>query len=60
MIHTQTTTPNHIALRAGKKRRVLYGVGALVSVFEKSATELKLKTKITKMQKHNTNGDIQR
>ena len=36
MTHTQTTYTNHIALRVGKK-----GVGALASVFEKSATELK-------------------
>ena len=38
MTHTQTTCPNRIALRAGKK-----GVrpGAQDSGFEKSATELK-------------------
>ena len=41
MIHTQTTCPNCIALRAGKKEACPAGVGALASVFEKSATELK-------------------
>ena len=41
MIHTQTTCPNRIALRAGKKGVRLAEVGALASVFEKSATELK-------------------
>ena len=41
MTHTQTTYPNRIALRAGKKGARLAGVGALTSVFEKSATELK-------------------
>ena len=44
--HTQTNCPNRIALRAGKK-----GVGALVSVFEKSATELKLKQKLLKYKR---------
>ena len=39
MTHTQTTCPNRIALRAGKKRARPAGVGA--SVFEKSGTELK-------------------
>ena len=41
MTHTQTTYTNRIALRAGKKGARLAEVGALASVFEKSATELK-------------------
>ena len=42
MNHTQTTFTNPIALRAGKKGARPAEVGALASVFEKSATELKL------------------
>ena len=42
MTHTQTTYTNRIALRAGKKGARPAEVGALASVFEKSATELKL------------------
>ena len=57
MAHTQTTSSNRIALRAGKEGAHPAEVGALASVFEKSATELK---KITKMQTHNTNSDIHR
>ena len=41
MTHTQTTYTNRIALRAGKKGAHPAEVGALASVFEKSATELK-------------------
>ena len=41
MTHTQTTNTNRIALRAGKKGARPAEVGALASVFEKSATELK-------------------
>ena len=41
MTHTQTTYINRIALRAGKKGTRPAEVGALASVFEKSATELK-------------------
>ena len=41
MTHTQTTYTNRIALRAGKKGARSAEVGALASVFEKSATELK-------------------
>ena len=41
MTHTQTTYINRIALRAGKKGARPAEVGALASVFEKSATELK-------------------
>ena len=41
MIHTQTTCTNRIALRVGKKGACPDEVGALASVFEKSATELK-------------------
>ena len=41
MTHTQTTYVNRIALRAGKKVARPAEVGALASVFEKSAPELK-------------------
>ena len=41
MTLTQTTYTNRIALRAGKKGARPAEVGALASVFEKSATELK-------------------
>ena len=41
MTHTQTTHINRIALRMGKKGARPFEVGALASVFEKSATELK-------------------
>ena len=41
MNHTQTTYTNRIALRAGKQGARPAEVGALVSMFEKSATELK-------------------
>ena len=41
MIHTQTTYINCIALRVSKKGARPAEVGALASVFEKSATELK-------------------
>ena len=40
MTHTQTTYINRIALRAGTKGARPAEVGSLVSVFEKSATEL--------------------
>ena len=43
MTHTQTTCRNHIALRAGKKGAHPAEVGALASVFEKSAIELNQK-----------------
>ena len=43
MTHTQTTYTNRIAPRAGKKGARPAEVGALASVFEKSATELKQK-----------------
>ena len=43
MTHIQTTCLNRIALRAGKKEARPAEVGALASVFEKSATELKQK-----------------
>ena len=48
MTHTQTTYINCIALRAGKKGAHHAEVRALASVFEKSATELKLKQKLLK------------
>ena len=41
MTHTQTTYINRIALCTGKKGAHPAEVGALASVFEKSATELK-------------------
>ena len=41
MTHTQTAFTNRIALRAGKKGARSAEVGALASVFEKLATELK-------------------
>ena len=43
MTHTQTAYINRIALRVGKKGARPAEVGALTSVFEKSATELKQK-----------------
>ena len=48
MTHTPTTYINRIALRAGKKGACPDEVGAMASVFEKSATELKLKQKLLK------------
>ena len=48
MTHTQTTCPNCISLRAGKKEARPADVGALASVFKKSATELKLKQNLLK------------
>ena len=42
MTHSQTAFTNRIALRAGKKGARPAEVGAQASVFEKSATELKL------------------
>ena len=43
MTHTQTTYINRIVLRAGKNGACPAEVGALASVFEKSATKLKQK-----------------
>ena len=51
MTHTQTTCPNRIALHTGKKGACPAGVGALASVFEKSATELRLKQKLLKCKR---------
>ena len=48
MTHTQTTYINRIALRVSKKGARPAEVGALGSVFEKSATELKQKLKCKK------------
>ena len=56
MTHTQTTCLKRIALHTGKKGARPAEVGALASLFKKSATELK----ITKMQTNNTNSDFQR
>ena len=46
MTHTHTTYINRIAPHAGKKGARPAEFGALASVFEKSATELKLKQKL--------------
>ena len=43
MTHTQTTCPTRVAFRAGKKGVRPADIGALASLFEKSATELKQK-----------------
>ena len=48
MIHIQTTSPNHIALHVGKNGAGPAGVRALASMFEKSATEFRLKQKLLK------------
>ena len=42
MTHTQTIYSNRIALREGKKEATPAEVGPLASIFEKSATKLKL------------------
>ena len=51
MTHTQTTCPNRIALRVGKKGAHPAEVGVLASVFEKSATELKFKRKLLRCKR---------
>ena len=51
MTRTQTTRPNSIALRAGKKGARSDEAGALTPESEKSATELKHKQK--QKQKNN-------
>ena len=48
MTHTQTTCSNRISLRARRKGARPAEVGALAPVFEKSATDLKLKQKLLK------------
>ena len=49
MTHTQPTCQNCIALRAGKKKEANPAeVRDLAPVYEKSATELKLKQKLLK------------
>ena len=48
MTNTQTTCPNRIALRVGKKGACPTDVGALAPLFEKSATEPKQKRKLQK------------
>ena len=68
MSQTQITCPNRIALRADKKEARPYEVGAMATMFEKSATKLKLKLKLLKCTKkktkktktQNANSDIQR
>ena len=51
MTHTPTTCPNRIALRTSKKGVYPAEVRALALVFEKSATELKLKQKLLKCKR---------
>ena len=51
MTNTQATCPSCIALRAGKKEVRPAEVGALTSVFEKSATEFKLRQKLLKFKR---------
>ena len=58
MTHTQTTYINRIALCVGKKGVCPAEVGALASVFEKSATELKQQKLLKCKQTNNTNSDI--
>ena len=48
MTYTQTTYPNRVALRVGKKMVCPAAVGALAPLLEKSATKLKLKQKLLK------------
>ena len=50
MTHAQTTCPNCIVLCVGKKGLHPAEVGTLAPVFEKSATELKLKQKLLKFK----------
>ena len=54
MTHTQTTYPNRIALRAGKKGARPAEVGALVQKIIYRA-----QSKIIKMLENNTNSDFQ-
>ena len=51
MTHTQITCPNRIALCVGKKGIHSAAVEVLASVFEKSATELKLKQRLLKCKR---------
>ena len=51
MTHIKTTCPNRIALRVVKKGAYPAKVGALTSVFKRSATELKLKQKLQKCKR---------
>ena len=51
MTHTQTTSPNRIALWVGKKGAFPVEVGALALVFEKSASGLKRKQKLLKCKR---------
>ena len=51
MTHTQTTYINRIALRAREKGVRPAEVGALASVLQKSATELKLKQKLLRCKR---------
>ena len=46
MVLIQTVCPNHIFFRMGKQGVCFVEVGALASVFEKSATELEPKPKL--------------
>ena len=58
MTNTQTTGLLGIALQAGKKEARPAEVGTLASVFEKSASEVKIKLKLLKCTQ-NTNSEIQ-
>ena len=51
MTHTQTTCPNCIIVRKGKKGARPAEVGAQAPVFKKSATKLKLNQKLLKCKR---------
>ena len=51
LTYTQITCPNNIALRASQKRVRPAEVNVLISVFEKSATEFKLKQELLKWKR---------
>ena len=51
MTQTQTTSPNRIALHAGKIWACPAEVGALIPGLKKSASELKLKQKLLKCKR---------
>ena len=60
MTHTQTTCPNRIALHTGKKSSASCWCWSSDLTVRKISYRAQTKTKITKMQTHNTNRDIQR
>ena len=51
MAHTQTISPNHLALRAGKQEAHFAEAGAMISVFKISGTEHKPKQKLLKCKR---------